>query len=175
MSCVSPVWRPRFQYKLPDRGRRSCYESPANDAQCKHSFYRFASIKISLLVTVIMVGSASYAKNLRSAHNAIEDASVVDRDVLFGDDLDYFLRDHTPRECRDVVQFSSFCTRNLFGDLSYACIGRGIRDIPSDGGKNIRRIRSWCMRGGTQSKVDWKQGWREGKLFVLKFLACSLR
>ena len=135
-------------------------KSLANAAKCKPSFYRFASIKIPLLVTVIIVGSASYAKNLRSAHNAIEDASVVDRYVLFGDDLDHFLRDHTPGECRYVVQFPSFCTRNFFGDLSYACIGRGVGDILADGGKNIRRTRSWCMGGGTQSKVDWKQGWR---------------
>jgi hypothetical protein len=39
-----------------------------------------------------------YAKNLCPAGDAVEDARVVDRDVLFGDDLDHFLRYHASRQ-----------------------------------------------------------------------------
>lgn len=42
-------------------------------------------------------------KDLTATLNSIEDASVIDRNVLFRDDLDHFLRDHATHDSRDVV------------------------------------------------------------------------
>jgi hypothetical protein len=75
---------------------------------------------------------------LSSTRDPIQNASVVDRDILFGDDLDHFLRGHATGKCRDVVQFPSSSPRNFVGDLSYACVGQGARDGLADSGKNIR-------------------------------------
>ena len=101
-------------------------------------------------MTVIIVSPASYAEDLGSADDSIEDAGVVYRDVLFGDDLDHFLRDHAARESRNIMQFSSPSPRYFFGDLRDAFVGGGVRDILFDGGKNIRRTCRWFVGGGTQ-------------------------
>ena len=101
-------------------------------------------------MTVIIVSSTSYAEDLSSADDSIEDAGVVYWDVLFGDDLDHFLRDHAARESRNIMQFSSPGPGYFFSDLRDAFVGGGVRDVLADGGKNIRRTGRWCVGGGTQ-------------------------
>lgn len=49
----------------------------------------------------------SEAKHLASALDSVENTRVVYRYVLFGDNLDNLLRDHTSGYCGNVVEFST--------------------------------------------------------------------
>jgi hypothetical protein len=51
--------------------------------------------------------NASYANNCTLTLHSIKYAGVVDRNVLLCNDLDYFLGNETPAECRNIMQFSS--------------------------------------------------------------------
>jgi len=93
----------------------SAIQGAANAFNVNH-FRRFHVIRL-LLVLIIMTGCPSYSKDLGSAGDPIEDACIIDGNILLRDDFDDLLRNHTSGQCRDIVQFSTFGAGDFFSGL----------------------------------------------------------